>query len=214
MSAISLLLYVTVMGNSPKGFSSSPDGGPILNLFSPFFVGEEGRKSLRLRANGLKTDIVFPRSLNVYTAGYDSNGRPVGGLTGSISGARLVGLDYGVMYTGKAYKVVYPLPKYRSTRFVGINKAGKILGVAYNDTIPNMDAPSDDSHGFLLHNGKAIDLGPAVDVSFRKDGIVQGYYHGDKDGRPYNVVLVGSTLRHKFTWNNGVRKPDGQSKVP
>lgn len=207
MTAIALLLCANLSGNVSKGFTATLDGGPLSKVFSPMFSPEESINSRKLRANGVATGIVFPEILNVYTVGFDAKGRPIGGLTGSVSGARIVVLDYGVMAVGDKYEVVCPLPKYPSTKFLSVSKSGQILGIAYEDTTPNLDGPSDTSHGFLIDKGKVIDLGPAAEVSFRKDGSVEGYYIGDKEGRPHNVIMHGYTMNHYFHWQDGKRKP-------
>lgn len=205
-----LLATVALAGQTAKGFTSSLDQGSFSKVFEGYFLREYEVNTQMLRANGVPTGIVFPESLEVYTAGFDSKGRPVGGIKGSVSGARIVVLNYGVMFTGKGYEVVYPLPKFRSTQFVAVRKPDQILGIAYNDGIPNMDGPEDDSHGFLISEGRTHDLGPASEVKFLKDGTIEGSYIGDADGRPYNVTLIGSSYRHTFTWKDGVRRAMGK----
>lgn len=207
---VAVLVLVCLTGN--RGFSVKSSPGPASPEFRYWISGEANPRYRALLAAGRQTGIVVPDFYVPYTIGFDVKGRPVGGVTGVVSGALTLTLGTVIMFRDGKYRAFKPLPKFPEARCT-MAQGNRFVGVAFTPGGYTTDEPRDSNHGFLLADGRATDLGPAMSVAFRKDGSIEGFFVGDSKGRPYNLTMVGESYRHRFVWNKGVRLAVGRPEL-
>ncbi len=186
------------------GFGDVATGSPRSEEFLSA-PGYEGSGNRLLTAEGKSTGLVFPEGYSVYTIGRDAYGHPIGGLRGSFSGAYMVESAVAIQFRQGKYRIFRTLPKFTETRISAQDCRGRLIGNSFNNGPVNFDLPADESHGFLVSQGRTIDLGPADEVWFGSDGSVRGYFFADKCGRPMHGLVMGETLRYEFVWRQGKR---------
>jgi hypothetical protein len=206
MNVIAAFVIVTVHSFAPQ-FSLRPTKLPLSPGFESLL--KPSIPNQLLIANGQSSGIVVPGEFSVYTMGSDLNGFPIGAVKAEYSGAWTFRVEHPIWRFKGRFRVQNPLKAFKNASILAVRGRSQILGIAYDEKVPNMDGPTDSRHGYLVKDGKVTDLGPAEEVKFRNDGSIEGIYVGNRSGAPYNVTIIGESFRHRFLWKHGKRSKIG-----
>lgn len=206
MNVIAAFVIVTVHSFAPQ-FSLRPTKLPLSTGFESLL--KPSIQNRLLIANGQSSGIVVPGEFSVYTIGPDLEGFPIGAVKAEYNGAWTFRVEHPIWRFRGRFLVQNPLKAFNNASVLAVRNRSQILGIAYDEKVPNMDGPTDSKHGYLVKDGKVIDLGPAEEVKFRNDGSIEGTYVGNRAGSPYNVTIIGESYRHRFLWKHGKRSRVG-----
>ena len=166
----------------------------------------------RLFVNGKATAIVVPSGYEVDVRCHDARGR----VGGAILWSTLVSFSFVVEGHG-----FVTLPRSRARLIPifarSIDERGRAVGIGGSDSIGD-DTPW---RGLLWDGRRVLDLGPAEQVRFAKDGTVEGYCVTDGTERTVNLLEArtayldeGAERYRPFVWRGGARVDGALLKWP